>query len=162
MFFLDCGRKLEPPEKTHPSTGGTYKLHTERLLLGFEPGTFFLWGNRTKYQTNHSQLYNRTTLWSIRVVSLFISIEKLFVMWQYYNNNLRETIKLDGTKVITEWLKLVCSYFSFSFYGSHHHVMWSIKALASLEKKMPQWSLNATCHNLKSLFLPYITVLRCD
>jgi len=35
-MFLDGGRKLE---WTHACTGRTYKLHIERPLLGFEPGT---------------------------------------------------------------------------------------------------------------------------
>ena len=39
---LECGRKPEYPERTHADTGRTCKLHTERSLSGFEPGTFSL------------------------------------------------------------------------------------------------------------------------
>jgi len=48
-MFLDSGRKPEYPERTHTYTGGTCKLHTERLQLGIEPGTLLLW--------NHSSFY---------------------------------------------------------------------------------------------------------
>jgi len=41
-MFLDGGRKPEYPERTHAYTGRTCKLHTERTLLGFEPGTLLL------------------------------------------------------------------------------------------------------------------------
>ncbi|MEQ2256432.1 hypothetical protein ILYODFUR_024129 [Ilyodon furcidens] len=30
VMFLDCGRKLEYPERTHACTGTTFKLHAER------------------------------------------------------------------------------------------------------------------------------------
>jgi len=38
-MFLDGGRKLENPERTHAYTGRTCRLHTGRPRLGIEPGT---------------------------------------------------------------------------------------------------------------------------
>jgi len=41
-MFLDGGRKLEYPERTHAYMGRTCKLHTERTQPGVEPGTLSL------------------------------------------------------------------------------------------------------------------------
>jgi len=41
-MFLDGGRKLEYPERTHAYTGRTCKLHTERPQVGVKPGTLSL------------------------------------------------------------------------------------------------------------------------
>jgi len=41
-MFLDSGRKLDYPERTHTYTGRTCKLHTERPQAGIEPGTLSL------------------------------------------------------------------------------------------------------------------------
>jgi len=41
-MFLDSGRKLEYPERTHAYTGRTCKLHTVRPHQGVEPGTLLL------------------------------------------------------------------------------------------------------------------------
>ena len=49
-IYLDCVRKPEYPEKTHAGVGRICKLHTERPLLRFESGTFFLWGNSANRQ----------------------------------------------------------------------------------------------------------------
>jgi len=41
-MFLDSGRKLEYPERTHAYTGRTCKLPTEQPQLGSEPGALSL------------------------------------------------------------------------------------------------------------------------
>jgi len=41
-MFLDGGRKPEYPERTHPYTGRTCKLHTERPQAEIDPGTLSL------------------------------------------------------------------------------------------------------------------------
>jgi len=38
-MFLDSGRKVEYPERTHAYTERTCKLHTEGPQPGFKPGT---------------------------------------------------------------------------------------------------------------------------
>jgi len=50
-MFLDGGRKPEYPERTQTNTGRTYKLHTERPQLGFEPGTLLLWSDGANHHT---------------------------------------------------------------------------------------------------------------
>jgi len=38
-MFMDGGRKLEYPERTHGYTRRTCRLHTERPQVGVGPGT---------------------------------------------------------------------------------------------------------------------------
>ena len=59
-MFLDSGRKLEYPERTHAYTGRTCELHTERPLPqpGVEPGTLLLWGDGANHHTTVQPTFN--------------------------------------------------------------------------------------------------------
>jgi len=50
-MFLDGGRKLENPERTHAHTGRTCRLLTETPQLGLEPGTLSLPGDGADHHT---------------------------------------------------------------------------------------------------------------
>lgn len=55
---LDCGKKLERPEKTHACTGSSRKLHTERPQGGSNQES--LWGESANYCTTVVLSHKRT------------------------------------------------------------------------------------------------------
>uniref|UniRef100_A0A3Q3N0W1 Sulfotransferase n=1 Tax=Mastacembelus armatus TaxID=205130 RepID=A0A3Q3N0W1_9TELE len=82
-MFLDCGRKPEYLEKTHTSTGRTCKLHTERPLMGFKPGTILL------FEIRDSDIFLVTypksgTIWTQQII---ISICELMPWLEYRKKN---------------------------------------------------------------------------
>lgn len=59
VMFLDCGRKLENPERTHACTGRTCKLHAERPRAGNRTQDL-LAARQQLYQLHHCAAYYLT------------------------------------------------------------------------------------------------------